>query len=103
MEHIKQFLESSTIHGLNYISSTRKWSSFLWICIVIAGFSGAFYIISQSFLTWQESPIITTVDVLPMSQIKFPKVTVCPPRGTYTSLNYDIMLAEKITLDKNNL
>ena len=34
-----------------------------------------------------------------MSEINFPKVTVCPPRGTYTNVNYDVMQAEKITLD----
>ena len=30
----------------------------------------------------------------PISEIKLPKVTVCPPKNTYTDLNYDLMLAE---------
>ena len=30
--------------------------------------------------------------------IKFPNVTVCPPKDTFTDLNYDQMLAENTTL-----
>ena len=54
--------------------------------------------IHSSFQSWAESPIKTTVETLPIDEIKFPKVTVCPPRNTYTDLNYDLMLAENITL-----
>ena len=34
-----------------------------------------------------------------MSDIKFPKVVVCPPRDTYTNMNFDLVQAENITLD----
>ena len=30
--------------------------------------------------------------------MKFPKVAVCPPKDTFTDLNYDLLLAENITL-----
>ena len=33
-----------------------------------------------------------------MKEIKFPKLTVCPPKDTFTDLNYDLMLAENFTL-----
>ena len=33
--------------------------------------------------------------------MKFPEVTVCPPRNTFTDLNYDLMIAEKIILNDN--
>ena len=38
MDVFKEFLETSTIHGLGYIVSTKKLSRFFWVCVVIAGF-----------------------------------------------------------------
>ena len=35
MESIRNFLESSTIHGLSYISTTRKYVRVFWILVVI--------------------------------------------------------------------
>jgi len=35
---------------------------------------------------------------MPMKEIKFPTLTVCPPKNTFTDLNYDLMLAEEVTL-----
>ena len=33
--------------------------------------------------------------------MKFPKVAVCPPKETFTDLNYDLLLAQNITLSEN--
>ena len=44
---------------------------------------------------------MTTVDTLPISKAPFPVVTVCPPNGTNTLLNYDIMAAKNVTFDNN--
>ena len=98
MERIKTFLESSTIHGLAYISTTRKYVRLFWILVVITGFIGASLLIKESFDSWSESPIKTTIETLPISEIKFPKVTVCPPKNTFTDLNYDLMMTENMTL-----
>ena len=98
MEGIRSFLESSTVHGLSYISSTRKYARFFWIVVVLAGFSTAGYLIYQSFQSWADSPVKTTVETLPISEITFPKITVCPPRNTFTDLNYDLMLVENVSL-----
>ena len=38
MDEIKIFLQSSTIHGLNYISDSRKVVRLFWMIIVIVGF-----------------------------------------------------------------
>ena len=99
MENIRSFLESSTIHGLAYISTGRKYVRLFWILVVIAGFTGAGVIIHQSFQSWDESPVKTTIETHPIAEITFPKVTVCPPKNTYTDLNYDLMMAENMTLD----
>ena len=99
MESFKYFLENSSIHGLNYISSRRKWSRIFWVIVVILGFVGAGILIYQSFDVWSESPVKTTIETLPIHKIKLPKVTVCPPKHTYTNLNYDLTMTENIILD----
>lgn len=98
MVSIKVFLESSTIHGLTYISTTRKCTRLFWILVVIAGFMGAGFLIEESFASWSESPIRTTIETLPISEIKFPKVVVCPPKNTFTDLNYDLIITYNLTL-----
>ena len=98
MEGVRTFLESSTIHGLSYISTTRKFARLFWILVVIAGFVGASLLIKESFDSWSESPVKTTVETLPIDEIRFPKVTVCPPKNTYTDLNYDLTMTENVSL-----
>ena len=98
MEGVRTFLESSTIHGLSHISSTQKFARVFWCLVVISGFTVAFLIIQESFSSWSESPIKTTIETLPISEIRFPKVTVCPPKNAYTDLNYDLMLTESMIL-----
>ena len=97
MEGVRSFLESSTIHGLTYISTTRRYVRLFWILVVIAGFSGAVFLIKEAFDSWSESPIKTNVETVPISEMRLPKVTVCPPKNTFTSLNYDLTLAENVT------
>ena len=98
MEGVRTFLESSTIHGLTYISTTQKYARLFWILVVITGFVGASLLIKESFDSWSESPIKTTIETLPISEITFPKVKVCPPKNTFTDLNYDLMMTENVTL-----
>ena len=88
MDSLKEFLESSTIHGLVYISSARnKTSKVLWLLVVLAGFSVAGYLITSSLQDWEKSPISTTITTHPIREAPFPRVAVCPPKGTNTALN----------------
>ena len=98
MEHVKDFLDISTIHGLSWISSTRRWSRLVWILIVLGGFSGAGYLIFESIDNWKSSPISTTIETLPISKLTFPNVTVCPPKNSYLNLNYDISKSDNVEL-----
>ena len=91
MEHIQEFFDSSTIHGLSRISSTKKLSRLFWVLVVLGGFCGAGYLIQESFLNWDQSPISTTVETLSMSQITFPNITVCSPKNLFLNLNFDIL------------
>ena len=101
MEGVRTFLESSTIHGLAYIATSAKYVRLFWTIVVIAGFTCAGILIYESFNAWSENPIKTTIDTLPITKITFPKVTVCPPKNTYTDLNYDLMMTENMTLDND--
>ena len=97
MEGIRSFLKSSSIHGLGHISTTRRLSRLFWIFVVFSGFSIAGFLINQSFESWAQQPIVTTIETLPADEMKLPKVTVCPPKKSYTDLNYDLMLARNMS------
>ena len=87
----KSILESSTIHGLSHITTPNRLVRLFWILTVLTGFSIAFMIIEQSFRTWSENPITTTIETLPVSALTLPKITVCPPKNSFTNLNYDLV------------
>ena len=98
MQSLKEFLETSTIHGLHYISSSRNVIRLFWTCVVMAGLTGSCFLIQQSFMSWAQSPITTTIESQPTSEIQLPKVTVCPPEKTFTDLNFDLVNLNNVTL-----
>ena len=100
MEGVKEFFQSSTIHGLAYIGSDRSQVRIFWLGVVIAGFTGAGIMINQSFSSWADSPISTTIETLPIREIDFPNVTVCPPRNSFASLIPDLVRSRNITFDE---
>ena len=71
MESLKEFLESSTIHSLVYISTTRRLVRLLWISVVNTGFIVASYLIPLSFSSWATSPVSTTIDTRPITDLHF--------------------------------
>ena len=99
MDLVIEFLEKSTIHGLVYISSapTKSWKAF-WFLVVAAGFSAAIYLINDSYEDWQASPIATSTSIQPIADLDFPTITVCPPKGSNTALNYDLKRLKNISL-----
>ena len=66
------------------------------------GFTGAGVIISNSYSAWQESPVATSITTHPIAELDFPTVTVCPPKGSNTALNYDLMKADNNSLTEEN-
>ena len=65
----------------------------LWCMIVCLGFCGAGYLIHSSYSAWQKSPVATSITTHPIDDLDFPTVTICPPKGSQTALNYDLMKA----------
>ena len=91
---IKEFLESSTIHGLVHFSTAKSRAARLaWVAIVVASFAFAIREITNALQEWRESPVSTTITTHPITELEFPEVTVCPPRGSNTALNH---LLEKV-------
>ena len=97
---ICEFLNISSIAGIINVASARsRWTRFAWVVVISICFVTAGYLINNSFLSWHQTPFITTVETLPISDAMFPVVTVCPPKGTNTALNHDIVAAKTVTLD----
>ena len=99
MKEFKHYLESSTIHGLAHIAASRSFMRIFWIFVVFFGFSTAFYLIYDSFYFWKQSPISTTIETLPISQITLPNITVCPRKNSVLNLNLDIKESERMELN----
>ena len=92
MELLSEFLENSSIHGLNHIVTSKSpTAKIIWAAIVIASFSTAGLLIRNSYRDWASSPISTSISTHPISSLPFPQVTVCPPKGSNTALNYDLV------------
>ena len=62
------------------------------------GFLSATFLIHQSYSDFKNSPVVTSVKTKPIDDLPFPKVTVCPPRGSNSALNYDLMRADNESL-----
>ena len=71
---------------------------FSWGCIVFLGFLGATFLIFQSYSDFKNSPVVTSVKTQPIDDLDFPTVTVCPPLGSNTALNFDLMRVDKNSL-----
>ena len=70
MRVFKEFLESSTIHGLSYISTSKSSLEKLsWASFVLTGFSLAAYLITSSYIAMQDSPVSTSISTHPTSSL----------------------------------
>ena len=88
MEGVREFLETSTVHGLTYISTARnKLIRLFWIAIIFCGFLAAGFLISKSFRDWEGYPIESSIQTFPIKEVRFPTVTVCPPK-----VQFDLVL-----------
>ena len=78
-----------------------------WALVVATAIAFEAFLIHSSFNDWETDPVGTTLITLPISEINFPKVTlrpmylseltitfskvtVCPPKGSNTALNFDL-------------
>ena len=118
MDILRKFLESSTIHGLSYISTEKVSFSYfssllhlyiqtrsakiLWLIVVCLGFIGAGILIGKSYKDWQENPIATSITTHPIDDLDFPVVTICPPKSSNTALYHDLAKAGNGSLSEKD-
>ena len=97
MDILNEFLESTTIHGLYYVSTCKsRIAKAGWLFVVAMGFAASTVLIHSSFSEWAKSPVATTITPRPVANLPFPNVTICPPKGLNGALKYDLMkLAHK--------
>ena len=44
----------------------------------------------RAFEKFNENPILTTIETFPIDELKLPPIIVCPPKGHFTTINYDL-------------
>lgn len=80
-ELFSDYSEYSTIHGVRYMGEKKRhWSERLWwLFVLIASVILCSYLVSQTWLKWQNTPVIVTFseESTPVYQIPFPSVTIC--------------------------
>ena len=60
--------------------------------IIISGFLTAGLLINNAFLDWEKSPIETSIETFPISEVHFPKIVVCPPKVGFSLILCEQML-----------
>lgn len=60
------------------------------------------YLIQSAFSDWEADPVGTTLITRPIAEVRFPKVSVCPPEGSNTILNADLVAVGNRTLTEED-
>ena len=78
---VKDYSESTTIHGISYIfeSGLSALERLLWICVVCVFFGFAVGLSVQAYINWKDNQVLTTIGTTghPIEKIEFPAITVC--------------------------
>ena len=93
---LNRFLNAATPHGLFYLQSGYGiFARIFWIIFIIFGFVVTISMMRSLLKEWEAHPIITTIEsaALPVSNIPFPTVTVCPDNAEIDNF----ALVQKIT------
>ena len=78
-ETYRRFCASSSIHGTYFwYESKTFFTRCVWHIIVIVGMCLATMFIYQQNLAWKQNPVVTSVKQIPIEEIHFPAITVCP-------------------------
>ena len=78
----KQYSSATTIHGISYLAGDDVFGveRLLWTIVVLFAIVLTTYQVFTLYNDWQDQPVITTLDTaaLPIEEIEFPAVTICP-------------------------
>ena len=96
-ELFQKFCSTSSIHGTYFWFESRTWySKVIWALIVLVGMTLAALFIYKHNLSWQAHPVVTSVKQIPIGEVTFPAITICPRDNTRyrykifkVSINYE--------------
>ena len=78
----KQYSSTTTIHGISYLAGddVSGVERLLWTIVVLFAIVLTTFQVVTLYNDWQDQPVITTLDTaaLPIEEIEFPAVTICP-------------------------
>ncbi|XP_078039966.1 sodium channel protein Nach [Augochlora pura] len=83
-EIVNDFLESTSIHGLQYFGKTDMKVGFfgkiLWLCTILTGFACSTIMVIQFLNRYNENPTSTFIKSFnnPIFNAPFPAITLCP-------------------------
>jgi hypothetical protein len=83
MKPLKQYLTSyfteASLHGLQYLTNGRGiLEKAIWAFLIVLNITIAVVFIHTSTVTWISTPVVTSVDLTPLSNLNFPAITLCP-------------------------
>ena len=100
----KEYASETTIHGLSYIANSEHHLAgrFFWVVVVILALSLTTFQMLSLRSQWATNPVITNLETiaLPIEDIKFPAVTICP-QGSVEEV-MDNVLFQQFTEYLNN-
>ena len=77
---VRDYFLNTTVHGFRYVvEGNTICEKFSWFVIIIAGFVTSGVIVQQSFKSWDETPLQTTIEKVsvPIQNFAFPSITAC--------------------------
>jgi hypothetical protein len=80
-KEIYAYFSQASVHGFFYFcAKISKLERIFWILITFAMFFIASSLVENTFLNWRNNPtiIVPAGNNVPISQIQFPTVTICP-------------------------
>ncbi|XP_016929099.1 pickpocket protein 28 [Drosophila suzukii] len=77
-----EYAKSTTIHGIRYIFEVHRpiYEKLYWLFFTCISVYFAVSLIWDTYLKWQDSPVILGFDetLVPVHKIPFPTITICP-------------------------
>ena len=77
-----EYAKLSTIHGFSYLSDSNPSgpSRIFWMIVAVLAILFTIFQMSSLRSQWKKNPVVTTLDTiaLPIDEIEFPAVTICP-------------------------
>ena len=88
----KDYASNTTIHGFAYIANHEHSiaARLLWLGVVVLAVGIASFQLISLRIQWQKNPVITNLETvaLPIEQIEFPAVTICPQGSVKKIMDY---------------